>query len=227
MDAAPTTKPAIEQIAERITDAIMEHRLPPGVKLGEDRLAQTFNVSRTKVRQALTSLSKEGLVTLHPNRGAYVTRPTRQEALDLMETRRLIEPEIIRQVIARATPNDIEKLKAHLKEEDRAREEGNRRLIISLTGKFHMLLAELGGNIFIQKLMSELCPLTCLIIALYDAPQMPACPEDEHARIVEAIINKDVEGAIHLMLHHLNHIQDALHLGDPETRDIHWEALFG
>ena len=87
---------------ERITTAVMEHRLPPGIKLAEEKLATAFGVSRTKIRQALTVLSREGLVRLHPNRGAFVTSPTVQEAIDLLATRRLVEPEIVRNVIARA-----------------------------------------------------------------------------------------------------------------------------
>lgn len=200
--AEPLGKPDVEEIADRITNAVMEHRLPPGIKLAEERLASAFGVSRTKIRQALTVLSREGLVKLHPNRGAFVASPTVQEAIDLFATRRLIEPEILRNVIARATKADIKRLHAHLAAESDARQRGDRRAIIKLSGAFHMLLAELGGNSFIEKLMAELCPLTCLIIALYDAPQTPACPEDEHVGIVEAIERKDVETAVHLMLLH-------------------------
>lgn len=227
MDATPTAKTPIEQIAERITDAVMEHRLPPGIKLVEEKLASAFGVSRTKIRQALTLLAQEGLVTLHANRGAFVTRPTAAEARDLFATRRLVEPEIVRNVIQRACREDLAKLSDHLKEEEDARRQGDRRRIIRLSGQFHMLLAQVSGNSFIEKLMSELCPLTCLIIALFDEPQTPACPEDEHSKIVEAIAQRDEAGAIALMLHHLQHIEQALHLDDPVESDIHWEALYG
>jgi len=227
MDATPTTKPDIEQIAERITDAVMEHRLPPGIKLVEEKLANAFGVSRTKIRQALTLLAQDGLVTLHANRGAFVTRPTAGEARDLFATRRLVEPEIVRNVIARACEQDISRLRQHLAKESEARLEGDRRRIIRLSGQFHMLLAGLSGNCFIEKLMAELCPLTCLIIALYDAPQTPACPEDEHSRIVEAIAQRDEAQAIELMLHHLHHIEQELQLDQQTERGIHWEALYG
>ncbi|QJQ95207.1 MULTISPECIES: GntR family transcriptional regulator [Halomonadaceae] len=226
MDASPN-KPAIEQIADRITDAVMEHRLPPGIKLVEEKLASVFGVSRTKIRQALTLLAQEGLVTLHPNRGAFVTRPTANEARDLFATRRLVEPEIVRCVIARASELDMARLREHLQQEAEARAEGDRRRIIRLSGRFHILLAELAGNSFIHKLMTELCPLTCLIIALYDAPQTPACPEDEHSRIVDAIDAQDEATAIHLMLHHLDHIERELKLDATPSRDIHWESLYG
>lgn len=227
MDAVPTTKLAIEQIAERITDAVMEHRLPPGIKLVEEKLASAFGVSRTKIRQALTLLAKEGLVTLYANRGAFVTRPSAAEARDLFATRRLVEPEIVRNVIARACEHDLERLRQHLAAEANARLEGDRRRIIRLSGQFHMLLAEVSGNKFIEKLMAELCPLTCLIIALYDSPQTPACPDDEHNQIVEAIARQDQETAIHLMLHHLAHIESALELDVVPELDIQWETLYG
>jgi DNA-binding GntR family transcriptional regulator len=227
MDATPTTKLAIEQIAERITDAVMEHRLPPGIKLVEEKLASAFGVSRTKIRQALTLLAQDGLVTLHANRGAFVTRPTANEARDLFATRRLVEPEIVRNVIARACEKDINRLHQHLAEESQARAEGDRRRIIRLSGQFHMLLAGLAGNTFIEKLMAELCPLTCLIIALYDAPQTPACPEDEHSRIVEAIAAHDEASAVKLMLEHLAHIERELQMDAEPTLDIHWESLYG
>ncbi len=222
-----SAKPDVKDIAERVTNAIMEHRLPPGIKLAEEKLASAFGVSRTKIRQALTTLAKDGLVKLHPNRGAFVTSPTVQEALDLFATRRLLEPEIIRNAVARAGKADLKRLRAHLAQEAEARDNGDRRAIIKLSGEFHMLLAEVAGNVFISKLMNELCPFTCLIIALYDSPQTLACPEDEHTQIVDAIEARDADRAISLMLHHLHHIERELHLSGRDKSDIDWDQMFG
>lgn len=220
-------KPAAGDIVERIVSAIMEHRLPPGIKLVEEKLAAAFGVSRTKIRQALTTLAKDGLVKLHPNRGAFVASPSVQEAMDLFATRRLLEPEVVRKVIERGGKNELKRLHAHLAAEDEARARGDRRAIIKLSGEFHMLLAELAGNTYISKLMSELCPLTCLIIALYDAPQTPSCPENEHAAIVDAIERKEVERAVGLMVAHLVHVESELRLSVRGKRDIDWDQLFG
>ncbi len=120
----------------------------------------------------------------------------------------------------------MRRLHAHLALEAEARSKKDRRAIIKLSGVFHMLLAEIAGNSFIEKLMSELCPLTCLIIALYDAPQTPACPEGEHVHIVEAIERKDTEKAIELMLKHLNHVQSELRLGVAREPDVDWDCMF-
>jgi DNA-binding GntR family transcriptional regulator len=123
----PNTPQDADGIAEQIRVAIMEHRLPPGIKLAEEKLAVAFSVGRNKIRQALTSLAKEGLVKLHANRGAFVTSPGVQEARDLFATRRLLEPEIIRNVIQRSTKVQRESLHAHLKKEALARKNNDRR----------------------------------------------------------------------------------------------------
>ncbi|MDO6388397.1 GntR family transcriptional regulator [Uliginosibacterium sp. 31-12] len=223
---AKSEKSDIAVIAERITNAVMEHRLPPGVKLAEERLAEAFKVSRTKVRHALTVLAKEGLVTLYPNRGAFVASPSVQDARELFATRRLLEPEVVRKIIDRAGKAELRRLRAHIAKESEARLANDRRALIKLSGEFHMLLAKLSGNPYISKLMDELCPLTCLIIALYDSPQTPACPEDEHIRIVEAIELKDEATAVSLMLHHLQHVENELKLSVDEKVDIDWEKMF-
>ncbi len=219
-------KSDVTLIAERITNAVMEHRLPPGVKLAEERLAEAFKVSRTKIRHALTVLAKEGLVTLYPNRGAFVASPSTQDARDLFATRRLLEAEVVRSVIARATKADLRKLRAHITKESEARLANDRRAVIKLSGEFHMLLARIGGNRYISKLMDELCPLTCLIISLYDSPHTPACPEDEHIRIVEAIERQDEATATHLMLEHLQHVENELKLSPQDKVDIDWDRMF-
>nr|WP_274600686.1 GntR family transcriptional regulator [Pseudomonas sp. MS19] len=167
------------------------------------------------------------MVRLTPNRGAFVASPTVQEALDLFAVRRLLEPEVIRNTVERAGKAEIDRLNQHLKLEAEARARHDRRAIIKLSGEFHMLLAEVSGNSFISKMMAELCPLTCLIIALYDSPQTPACPEDEHSKIVEAITAKDSDKAIELMLHHLNHVEQELNLGGHSKPDIDWDQMFG
>lgn len=227
MEISSPVKPSVEQIADKITDAVMEHRLVPGGKLQEDKLANAFNVSRTKIRQALTMLANEGIVVFLPNRGAFVACPTVDEARELFATRHLVEPEMIRGVIATAKAKDLKRLKSHLKKESDARLSGDRRAIIRLSGEFHMLLAELSGNRYIKKIMYELCPLTCLIIALYDAPKTPACPEDEHSRIVAAIEERDEKLAIKLMNHHLEHIQNELVIDQMDQGEIKWESLLG
>lgn len=78
--AENTSQLSDNDMYERMVSAILDHRLPPGTKLVEDKLAAAFGVSRTRVRPVLVRLANEQVVTLTPNRGASIAQPTPQEA---------------------------------------------------------------------------------------------------------------------------------------------------
>ncbi len=105
--AAKASLPAARTVASQadihqsIYDAIVEHRLLPGTKLSEERVAELFAVSRTQVRGALQRLAVEQLVTLIPNRGAFVTTPSAEEAHDVLSVRRTLEPAAVARLIER------------------------------------------------------------------------------------------------------------------------------
>ena len=94
-------------IVESLTRAIVEHRLLPGTKLAEQKLADHFGVSRTLVRQALFQLSQNRLIRLEPARGAFVAAPSVQEARQVFAVRRMLEAEMVRAVEAQSTPAKI------------------------------------------------------------------------------------------------------------------------
>ena len=109
---------------ERLVSAILDHRLLPGTKLVEDRLAAAFGVSRTRVRPVLLRLANEQVVTLTPHRGAAVAQPTPQEAREVFEARRLLEPRLVQLFIANALDADIAALRSCIDNEEAARASG-------------------------------------------------------------------------------------------------------
>lgn len=215
-----------DTIYERVCVAILEHRLRPGTKLGEERMAEIFGVSRPRIREVLTRLAHEQIVTLFPQRGAYVAQPSIEQAQDVFEARRLIEPALLRRLIATLTPDKIAKLRKHQQLEEDARHRGDKRAVIRLSGEFHTLIAELAGNSALARSMRELSVVTCLIIFLYDAPTAQSCRHDEHALLLKAIAARDTAKAQELMLEHLDHIESSLNLqGEPGAPDL--EDIFG
>ena len=224
--APPRRTPLTEgAICERLLGAIFEHRLPPGTKLGEDRLAAIFGVSRARIRRVLPRLAHEGVVMLEPNRGAFVAKPSVTEAREVFEARRLIEPGIVEQVLSRDERRAIvAKLRSHVHAERRARTEGDLRAVVRLSGEFHTLLAEMAGNGVLLKTMRELTTRTCLVIALYDRPSKPSCLGEEHADIVDAIAVGQGARAVKLMLEHLDHVERNLDLSVVEAAPVELEA---
>ena len=217
---------AQDEIYERIYASILEHRLHPGTKLAEERLAEIFGVSRARIREVLVRLAHEQAVELFPKRGAYVAKPTIEQARDVFEARRLIEPATLRRLIENLTPERIDRLRQHLAIEQDARRRDDKRAIVRLSGEFHTLIAELAGNTALARQMRELTTLTSLVIFLYDAPTASTCLEDEHARIVDAVAKRDVGGAESLIIDHLDHIESNLTL-DPSEEEVDLEAIFG
>ncbi|MGR4867537.1 GntR family transcriptional regulator [Variovorax sp. LARHSF232] len=216
---------AHDEIYEKIYVAILEHRLHPGTKLVEERMAEIFNVSRARIREVLARLAHEQIVELYPQRGAFVARPTIEQALDVFEARRLIEPAVLRRLVETLTPEKLAKLRQHQELELDARRRDDKRAVIRLSGEFHSLAAELAGNTALTRSMRELSVLTCLMIFLYDAPTSTSCRADEHSQIIDAIAKRDAGRAEKLMLEHLDHIESSMKLEVGEE-PVDLEAIF-
>ncbi|TCT01952.1 DNA-binding GntR family transcriptional regulator [Paralcaligenes ureilyticus] len=217
---------ANDEIYQRIQVAIMERRLAPGTKLAEERLTEATGASRAKVRQVLSRLAHEKVVTLIPNRGAFIARPTTQEARELFTTRRLIEPGMVDLLARQVTPAQVRTLRRHVAQEQEARNANDLRRIIRLSGEFHIHIADMVASSFLPRIMRELTALTCLIITLYDKPNTPACPHHEHRDLVDMIEAHDSAGAKQCMLDHLLHIEHALDLDSTEPAPPDFDAIF-
>jgi DNA-binding GntR family transcriptional regulator len=215
----------IDEIYEKIYVAILEHRLQPGTKLGEERMAEIFGVSRARVREVLARLAHEQIVELYPQRGAYVAKPSIEQARDVFEARRLIEPAVLRRLIDTISPEKIARLRQHQELEGDAHRRNDKRAMIRLSGEFHTLAAELAGNSALARSMRELSMLTCLTIFLYDAPTATSCRNDEHGMIIDAVAKRDRARAEKLMLDHLDHIEGSLKL-DNSSGEADLEAIF-
>ena len=214
-----------DEIYERIYVALLEHRLTPGTKLAEERLATIFNASRARVRDALSRLAYEQIVEVVSKKGWFVAKPSVDQARDVFEARRLIEPAVMRRLAKDMSDAKLQALQAHLDQEVDARKREDKRTIIRLSGEFHNMAAALAGNSSFTRSLRELSTLTCLVILLYDAPIVASCRADEHARIVSVLAKGDGETAAMLMLEHLDHIEGSLKLNTTE-QEADLEAIF-
>ena len=235
MPTARAHKPALQarlqrenthdEIYEKIYVAILEHRLHPGTKLVEERLAEIFGVSRARVREVLSRLAHEQIVELVPQRGAYVAKPSIEQARDVFEARRLIEPAVLRRLIETLTPEKLARLRQHQELEIDARRREDKRAVVRLSGEFHSLAADLAGNTALARTMRELSVMTCLMIFLYDSPTSTSCRADEHSQIIDAVARRDSARAERLMLEHLGHIESSMNL-EAATEEVDLEAIF-
>jgi DNA-binding GntR family transcriptional regulator len=202
-------------IVEAITRAIVEHRLQPGTKLAEQKLADHFGVSRTLVRQALFQLTQNRLVKMEKARGAFVAAPTVEEARQVFAVRRMLECEMVRQFVRTATPPKLKALREHMAQEKAAVDRHDAAERTELLGDFHVRMAELTGNEVLAQIVRDLVSRSSLITLMYQRDAAAAHSQEEHVELVKAIAAKDEKLAVKLMEEHLLHVEESLAFHKP------------
>ncbi len=192
--------------------AIVDQRLLPGTKLGEDMLVEVFNLGRRHVSAALEQLSWEGLVVRLPHRGAFVATPDGEEAREIFAARRAIETGVV-EVLAQARPTaDFTEIERTMARESAERARGNLRGAIRLSGGFHVLLARLSGNRILANQVELLVARTSLVVALFENPGGMACWHHDHVTLVNLIQARQTQPATILLQHHLENLLNGLDL---------------
>ena len=218
---------------DRIVSAILDHQLPPGTKLVEDRLATAFGVSRTRIRPVLVRLANEQVVTLTPNRGASIAQPTEKEAREVFEVRRLIEPTLVERFIQQASAADMDTLARCIADEEEARNRGDMRRAIRLAGDFHLHIADVADHDTLGRIMRELTSRTTLILMTYSSAHASArleatvCGCREHRTLLDAIRMRDPAEATRRMRDHLTRLETQLEFNVPADTAPDLSRLFG
>lgn len=231
IQAAATTdrRPLSEQVADAIMRHILEENLVPGDRLPtEPELIDSFDVSRTVIREAGRTLIARGIVTIRPRRGMEVAEfdqrnLSRQVALmlrlgggtftELMEMRQALEPDMAAYAALRRTQDDIDELRRLVEligEGHSLETQEEREAHIAADLDFHSVIARATGNPFFAHMA---LPFNEILFATYSTSP-GYTPErgkthDEHAGIAEAIEARDVEQARALALSHIQRVTDA------------------
>ncbi len=195
-----------ETIYQALREAIIERALEPNVKLSEDKIGQQFGVSRTIVRIALGRLTSDGLVTMEPNRGAYVAQPDWEEAGDLFEIRAALERVAISRLAQAKDMEAFGKLRAHVGEEALAAGHGDRRRSIRLATEFHLLLAEFAKSPLLSRYIGQVALRCGLLLSDHDPAHSADCAVNEHRAIIDALERGDTAGATALSDIHLEEV---------------------
>lgn len=193
------------RIYRELRRAIIVGRRPPGERLSIDELAASYGTSVTPVRDALQMLSQEGLVTIRPRSGYFVTRITLKELSDLLELREVLELAAAERAAQRITPQQLDALAevhaGYAGDDDEAYDrytDENRR--------FHVLVAEASGNRALAEAVRHLHERLARFMVIRHAG---ATMERTHARLLETLAAGDAAAA-----------REAMHDEIQETRDL-------
>src|SRR6266699_3497031 len=108
--SAPIPRKSLSSVVvERLREKILTGELREGEQLRQDAIASEFQISRIPVREALSHLAAEGLITIVANRGAVVSALSPDEIMQLFETRAVLECYMLRYAIANMKEEDLQR----------------------------------------------------------------------------------------------------------------------
>lgn len=181
------TNPGLLRTAvyERILSDLQQGAIAPGETISLNKLAETLNISKTPLRDALLELQAEGFVTLYPQRGVMVNALSEEEKREIYEVCGVLDGQVIRQRVPRVTPEHVARLKdlnarMYPGTQDISNDEYNR---INLA--FHETYLELETSSLLKKLL-RINRLRLFQFSLRDwGKAFCAVNHAEHGRIIE------------------------------------------
>jgi DNA-binding GntR family transcriptional regulator len=200
------------QVTERIRLAILNHTLLPGSRINQHQLAEDLDVSLVPVREALKTLEAEGLVTINPRRGAFVTAISLDDLDELYAARQFIEGEAIRLAVDHLTQEDFAALHAMIVEMQQMTARGSIPEFIRLNRAFHMRIYQAMRNRHLYHVVDTLWERSELyryryMFVIRNAETI----HQEHLAIHDALVRRDADAASALAREHIHHTRNGLY----------------
>ena len=193
-----------ENVYVRLKDAILTGSLRPMERITENKVAASYGLSRTPVREAFRRLETEGLIQVIPQRGSFVSRPSVEDILEIYQIRMPLECLSARIAAERIEDAQLEELES-LVNAERARAEGRsaeRSLLAS--ARFHAVLHACTRNKRLASFLMDMQNQVHRVRVLW--PSTVARLDEtwkEHAGILTALRARDGAEADRLMRQHL------------------------
>jgi DNA-binding GntR family transcriptional regulator len=195
----------------RLREAIVHGELAPNQRLVEADVSSMFRLPRGAVRSALLRLEHEGLVEREPHRGARVRQVSEQEAVEILQTRAVLEGLAARHAALKRTDSEAAELQAILAEQRAALEREDLLGASDVNARLHARIVELSDHHTMQRLVRGLKSQTVRFqFRTILMPGRPSQSAREHAAIVEAIVAGDASAAERAMRTHIDNVAVAL-----------------
>ncbi|MBJ7537235.1 GntR family transcriptional regulator [Marinomonas transparens] len=203
-----------EDIAQQLTNAIVQGQIAQGSKISEPELAKQYGVSRGPLREAIVKLEGLGLVTRTANVGARVIQLNIQDMLDTFTMREALEGMAARLAASNMTQDDVLRL-THLLDEHQAHLDAHKDEHYIQQGSnddFHLRIIHASGNAKLIRLLTE---ELYAVIRMYrrhtsDQRSDPRQALREHRAILDAIANHEGDLAELLMRRHISRASQLL-----------------
>ncbi len=193
-----------EEVAERLRSRIFAHEFQPGAWIDEQALAEEYGISRTPLREALKVLAAEGLVTLKPRRGCYVTELTERDLDEIFPVLALLEGRCAYEAAQKTTEADLKRLEKLHEDLEKHAARGDIARFFETNQSFHRAVQDLAGNRWLTQLIADMRKV--LKLTRHQSLRLEGRIEQslkEHRAILAALRRGDAERAEQRMREHL------------------------
>ncbi len=200
-----------QEVAERLRQRIFSHELKPGTWVDEQALAVQYGISRTPLREALKVLAAEGLVTLKPRRGCYVTEISDRDLDDIFSIMSLLEGQCARAAAERATSSELAELERIHAQLEEAAHKGDIDRFFEANQAFHRSLQTIADNRWLLQVIEDLRKVIKLSRhhSLFSEGRLEQSLA-EHRGILTALLARDADLTERLMREHIGSGRAAL-----------------
>ena len=212
---------AVESAYRAIREGIYEGRFAQGSHITARQLAEATGLSRTPVREAMRRLDAEGLITLIPNRGAFVASWSSGEIEQIYELRVLLESFAAQTAAERINDQQCAELRALAGEMQELveRRADDHEAIAQVNDRFHKGVLEACGNARLRDLLGAITevPLQLSTFRLYSVGELRRSAS-QHAELVDALTARDGDWARSVMTAHIRSARYTLLGGEKAAR---------
>ena len=175
------------KIYQEVRRAIITGEYKTGARLNVEEIANHYQNSVTPVRDALQMLSQEGLVTIKPRAGYFITRITLKELRDMFELRNILELVAVERAVDHINQEQLLQLRS-VHGGYRGDDNESYERYTDENRRFHYMLAEASSNQELANLIGHLMDRLARFMVLRHAGKTM---QESHARIVDALEQRD------------------------------------
>lgn len=199
----PAARSTSDFVYNTLRQAIITQQLPAGSRLVEAKLSKQLNVSITPVREAFARLANQGLLTVFPYKGTYVTILSSEAAEDIYALRRHLEVMAAERGFANLTAEDIRDCQALCQESDAAYDAGDLYGAIHCDILFHERMFRASGSALLLEIWDTI-KYRIEYIQSYAKTAMRPRMSVRHRPMLEALQKGNREDFIQALTEHLN-----------------------
>lgn len=213
-------------VYKRLKTAITTRLFAPGERLNLPALAEQWGVSQTPIKDAIVRLSAEGLVTVKPKVGTFVTPFTKQDMLELFDVRLILETGICREICSNITAEQIELLEQIYErgQEELAKppEQFDYFQFNDLDAQFHETLVASAGNQKMLQIYKALNFHTQSARYFHNRfKEKMKSGQEQHKEVIHVVKKRDAETLKTLLTKHIQEGKAKVHevREDEESRE--------